>query len=86
LKGYRHSPSLLRGKAGGNAEMHLLKKIKIEIMPTTFTLLKRKKRKWISYSYSACHYDKIVIVVMRCPVLNGEIQIHLSWLHKIVDA
>ncbi|HMJ47469.1 MAG TPA: hypothetical protein VK498_09070 [Ferruginibacter sp.] len=55
-------------------------------MSTTFTLLKRKKRKWVSYSYYGCHYDKMVVVVMRCPVINGEIYIHLSWLHKVVDA
>jgi len=60
--------------------------LKTKIMSTTLTFLKRKRRKWISYSYYGCHYDKIVVVVMRCPVLKGEIQIHLSWLHKIVDA
>jgi len=70
-----------------NAQIHLLEKIKNEIMSTTLTFLKRKRRKWISYSYYGCHYDRIVVVVMRCPVSkNGEIQIHLSWLHKIVDA
>ena len=55
-------------------------------MATSFNLLRRKKRKWISFVYYGCQYDEIVMVIMRCPVKNGAAQIHLAWQHKIVAA
>jgi len=53
-------------------------------MTTKFPIVGRRKRKWISYTYPACHYDQIVLVVMRCPVKEGVVLFRLGWLHKTI--
>lgn len=55
-------------------------------MASDFASLGRRRRKWISFCYYGCQYDEIVMVVMRCPVIDGIILIHLAWQHKIVSA
>lgn len=47
---------------------------------------RRRRRKWLSYLSTGCHYNAIVYVVHRCPIINGVPQFHLSWVHKIVPA
>ena len=78
-EGLRHSPQELRGRTV--AKQLLIKKI--NVMNTIFNLLKRKRRKWVSYYFHGCLYDRVVIVVMRCPVIDGIPVIHLSWQHKV---
>lgn len=46
----------------------------------------RRRRKWVSFITTGCHYDQIVYVVHRCPVVNGIAQVHLAWQHRIVPA
>lgn len=55
-------------------------------MASNFAILKRKKRKWISYCYYGCLYNEVVKVVMRCPMVDGIALINLAWQHKIVVA
>ena len=53
-------------------------------MEKAFRSPDRKKRKWISYTYYGCHNDQIVMVVMRCPLVDGIALVNLSWQHKLV--
>ena len=53
-------------------------------MKAKFPFPGRRRRKWVSYTYCGCLYDEIVLIVMRCPVINSKPVTALSWQHKIV--
>ena len=53
------------------------------LMSRGFPFYRRRPRRWLSYCYYGCLYDRIVLVVMRCPVINGAPAYHLAWQHAI---
>ena len=59
-------------------------KLKNKHMKAKFPFPGRRRRKWVSYAYCGCLYDEIVLIVMRCPVINCKPVTALSWQHKIV--
>jgi len=45
-----------------------------------------RRRKWVSYTFVGCYYNRLVYVTYRCPLINGVPMVHLSWLHKMSPA
>lgn len=55
-------------------------------MSVSFPFSGRRRRSWVSFIKSGCHYNRIVYVVYRCPVVAGVALYHLAWQHRIVPA
>ncbi len=55
-------------------------------MSVPFPFPGRRRRQWVSFLVTGCHYSSLVHVVYRCPVVAGVPLVHLAWVHRIVPA
>ncbi|MBX2888010.1 MAG: hypothetical protein KF829_05105 [Ferruginibacter sp.] len=55
-------------------------------MLASFPFPSRRRRQWVSFLVTGCHYSRLVHVVYRCPVVAGVPLVHLAWQHKVVPA
>jgi hypothetical protein len=56
------------------------------VMSVSFPFPGRRRRQWVSFLVTGCHYSSLVHVVYRCPVVAGVPLVHLAWVHRIVPA